>query len=97
MNPKISDFGMARIFAMDRAQDSTSRVTSRVVGTFGRKIGGSGLGDEGEDLLTYEETLRSIHMDYSVTLDGPSKPAFSMHREDSSPSMEVEAVVSYWT
>uniref|UniRef100_A0A6N2NF58 Protein kinase domain-containing protein n=1 Tax=Salix viminalis TaxID=40686 RepID=A0A6N2NF58_SALVM len=30
MNPKISDFGMARIFAMDRAQDSTGRV----VGTF---------------------------------------------------------------
>jgi len=26
MNPKISDFGMARMFAMDQAQDSTSRV-----------------------------------------------------------------------
>lgn len=80
MNPKISDFGMARMFAMDQAQDSTSRV----VGTFGymapeyvirghfsvksdvysfgvlvleivsgRKIGGRGIGDEGEDLLTY--------------------------------------------
>uniref|UniRef100_A0A6N2NBB2 Protein kinase domain-containing protein n=1 Tax=Salix viminalis TaxID=40686 RepID=A0A6N2NBB2_SALVM len=91
MNPKISDFGMARIFAMDRAQDSTKIVSGRI-------IGGRGIGDEGEDVLTYEkETLRSIHMDYSVTLDGPSKPAFSMHREDSSPSMEVEAVVSYWT
>ncbi|KAI5570363.1 hypothetical protein BDE02_11G023700 [Populus trichocarpa] len=80
MNPKISDFGMARMFVMDQAQDSTSRV----VGTFGymapeyvirghfsvksdvysfgvlvleivsgRKIGGSGIGDDGEDLLTY--------------------------------------------
>ncbi|XP_061983380.1 cysteine-rich receptor-like protein kinase 7 isoform X3 [Populus nigra] len=80
MNPKISDFGMARMFVMDQAQDSTSRV----VGTFGymapeyvirghfsvksdvysfgvlvleivsgRKIGGRGIGDEGEDLLTY--------------------------------------------
>lgn len=80
MNPKISDFGMARLFVMDQAQDSTSRV----VGTFGymapeyairghfsvksdvysfgvlvleivsgRKIGGSGIGDDGEDLLTY--------------------------------------------
>ncbi|XP_034933310.1 cysteine-rich receptor-like protein kinase 29 [Populus alba] len=80
MNPKISDFGMARLFVMDQAQDSTSRV----VGTFGymapeyvirghfsvksdvysfgvlvleivsgRKIGGRGIGDEGEDLLTY--------------------------------------------
>lgn len=26
MNPKISDFGMARMFVMDQAQDSTSRV-----------------------------------------------------------------------
>ncbi|KAJ6885620.1 hypothetical protein NC651_026297 [Populus alba x Populus x berolinensis] len=80
MNPKIADFGMARMFVMDQAQDSTSRV----VGTFGymapeyvirghfsvksdvysfgvlvleivsgRKIGGRGIGDEGEDLLTY--------------------------------------------
>ncbi|KAG6754706.1 hypothetical protein POTOM_040500 [Populus tomentosa] len=80
MNPKISDFAMARMFVMDQAQDSTSRV----VGTFGymapeyvirghfsvksdvysfgvlvleivsgRKIGGSGIGDDGEDLLTY--------------------------------------------
>nr|XP_034892322.1 putative receptor-like protein kinase At4g00960 [Populus alba] len=31
MNPKIADFGMARMFVMDQAQDSTSRV----VGTFG--------------------------------------------------------------
>ncbi|XP_038698521.1 putative receptor-like protein kinase At4g00960 isoform X2 [Tripterygium wilfordii] len=31
MNPKISDFGMARLFAMDQIQDNTNRV----VGTFG--------------------------------------------------------------
>ncbi|KAJ6978831.1 receptor-like protein kinase [Populus alba x Populus x berolinensis] len=118
MNPKISDFGMARMFVMDQAQDSTSRV----VGTFGymapeyvirghfsvksdvysfgvlvleivsgRKIGGRGIGDEGEDLLTYENealrpTMAQVSMmlsNYSVTLAAPSNPAFFMHGETS--------------
>ncbi|XP_074307556.1 cysteine-rich receptor-like protein kinase 15 isoform X2 [Silene latifolia] len=38
MNPKISDFGMARIFGGDQTQSSTSRVVGTLLGSYGKKV-----------------------------------------------------------